>query len=66
MRDRLLEGLSVVLLGQTTVFVNLFILMIVVTVLGKLFGRKKNAAPPAAGATAKDAGASAPPASAAK
>ncbi len=61
MREKLLEGLSVVLIGQTTVFVNLLILMTVVVVLGRIFGKKKKKdAPPAAGASTKDAGASAP------
>jgi Na+-transporting methylmalonyl-CoA/oxaloacetate decarboxylase gamma subunit len=61
---RLLEGLNVVLIGQTTVFVNLMILMTVVMVLGRIFGKKpkKQDAPPTAGAAAKDAGAGAPPA----
>jgi Na+-transporting methylmalonyl-CoA/oxaloacetate decarboxylase gamma subunit len=63
MTARLLEGLSVVLVGQTTVFVNLMILMGVVMVLGRIFGKKKKqAAPPAGGAITKDAGAGTPPA----
>ncbi len=62
MSGKLLEGLSVCLIGQTTVFINLIILMTVVIVLGKIFGKKKKAAPPAGGAVAKDAGAGAPPA----
>jgi len=64
MTAKLLEGLSVVLVGQTTVFVNLTILMIVVIVLGKVFGKKpkKKDAPPSGGAVGKDAGAGAPPA----
>jgi Na+-transporting methylmalonyl-CoA/oxaloacetate decarboxylase gamma subunit len=60
--SNLREGLSVVLIGQATVFVNLIILMIVVMVLGKIFGKKpkKKDAPPSGGAVTKDAGASAP------
>ena len=62
--NNLREGLSVVLIGQTTVFVNLIILMFVVMVLGRIFGKKpkKKDAPPGGGAVAKDAGAGAPPA----
>ena len=64
MSGKLLEGLSVCLIGQTTVFINLIILMTVVMVLGRIFGKKKKKdAPPSGGASAKDAGASAPSAS---
>ncbi len=62
MSGKLLEGLSVCLIGQTTVFINLIILMTVVMVLGRIFGKKKKGSPAAGGASAKDAGAGAPPA----
>jgi Na+-transporting methylmalonyl-CoA/oxaloacetate decarboxylase gamma subunit len=60
------EGLSVVLLGQATVFVNLMILMAVVMILGRVFGKKpkpkQKDAPPPGGAPAKQPAAGAPPA----
>jgi hypothetical protein len=58
--DNLSQGFGIVAAGITTVFVNLAVIMMVLMVLGKLFGKKSKAASPAKGAPAKDAGAAAP------
>jgi Na+-transporting methylmalonyl-CoA/oxaloacetate decarboxylase gamma subunit len=61
MEETLQQSLRIVAVGIVGVFANLLLLMAVVTLLGKLFGKKptKKAAPPAGGALTQSGDASA-------